>query len=141
MPKTMTPSRSLFPFGPFWDDFFKSDFGRAPASEMQLRPALDVSESEDAITVSIELPGLDKDAVHVAIEDGVLSVTGEKKASEERKTDSFHVVERRYGSFSRSLTLPTTVNADEADASFDNGVLTIRLPKHEQVKPKRLTIK
>ncbi|MDJ0974182.1 MAG: Hsp20/alpha crystallin family protein [Planctomycetota bacterium] len=141
MTKAMTRSRSLFPFGPFWDEFFKSDFGVAPASATQLRPALDVSESEDAITVSIELPGLGKDAVQVSIEDGVLTVTGEKKSSEDRKDDSFHIVERRYGSFSRSLTLPTTVNPDQADASFEHGVLTIRLPKHEQVKPKRLEIK
>ena len=140
MTNAMTRSRSLFPFGPLWDEFFKSDLGLAPASTSQLRPALDVSESEDAITVSIELPGLDKDAVQVSIEDGVLTVTGEKKSSEDRKEDSFHIVERRYGSFSRSLTLPTTVNPDQADARFENGVLTIRLPKHEQVKPKRLEI-
>ncbi len=141
MAKALARNRSLFPFGPFWDEFFKSDFAPTQDKSLQLRPALDVSEGEDAITISIELPGLDRDAVKVSIEDGVLTITGEKKAAEERKEDSYHIVERRYGSFSRQLTLPTTVKADDADASFDNGLLVVRLPKHEQVKPKRLTIK
>lgn len=141
MSKSMTRTRSLFPFGPFWDDLFQNRFGTAGNEEAQLRPALNVAESEDAITVTIELPGIDREDVTVSIEDGVLTVSGEKKASAERKEDSYHVVERRFGSFSRTLTLPNTISAEDSDARFENGLLTISLPKHERVKPRRLEIK
>lgn len=141
MSKSMTRTRSLFPFGPFWDDLFQNRFGAAGSDEIQLRPALDVAESEDAITVAIELPGIAREDVSVSIEEGVLTVSGEKKASTERKEDSFHVVERRFGSFSRTLTLPNTISAEDSEARFEDGLLTIRLPKHERVKPRRLEIK
>ncbi len=141
MSKSMTRTRSLFPFGPFWDDLFQNRFGTAGNEEAQLRPALNVAESEDAISVSIELPGIDREDVTVSIEDGVLTVSGEKKASAERKEASYHVVERRFGSFSRTLTLPNTISAEDSDARFENGLLTISLPKHERVKPRRLEIK
>lgn len=141
MSKTMPRTRSLFPFGPFWDDLFQTGFGAAGKEAAPLRPALDVAESEDAITVTIELAGIARDDVSVSIEDGVLTVSGEKKAAAERTQDTFHLVERRFGSFSRTLTLPNTISADEADARFENGVLTIRLPKHERLKPRRLEIK
>lgn len=138
MANKLARSRSLFPFGPFWDDVFTAVQPRT--ADRQLRPALDVMEDEDAIVVSIELPGIDKDAVNVSIEDGVLSISGEKKTETEKDEANYHVIERSYGSFARSLTLPSHVAFDSADAKFENGVLIITLPKQEQAKPKRLEI-
>ena len=137
---TATPrNRSLFPFAPFWDDFMRT----MPASggvEPKLRPALDVEETDEAIKISIELPGLTKDEVNVSIEDGVLTVSGEKTTRSENEDSSYHIIERSYGSFARSLSLPTHVSAENAAAKFEHGVLTITLPKQEQAKPKRLEI-
>ncbi len=137
--KKTAPRGSLFSFAPLWDDFFGREFGNMK-TPMQVRVAMDVSESDEALTISAELPGMAKDDVHVTIEDGVLSISGEKKSSIEKKDKDYHLVERSFGSFHRSMTLPREVDADSAKASFENGVLTIELPKSEQVKPKRLTI-
>lgn len=105
-------------------------------------PAVDVRETQDEIRVMAELPGLEPDDVDVSIENNVLTVTGEKRQEiEEGKEDSsFHVLERRYGRFERSFTLPRTVDADNISARFHNGVLTVTLPKAETAKPRRVQI-
>lgn len=116
-------------------------FGRPREGGTALVPAMDVSENDDHLTITMELPGLTKEELDVTLENGVLSVSGEKKL--ERKTDKehYHSVERRTGSFRRSVSLPSDIDADKSDASFDNGVLTISVPKSEQLKPKRLSVK
>jgi HSP20 family protein len=106
-----------------------------------LAPALDVTEDENGITISAELPGLKKEDVNVTVENGVLTISGEKKFESETKERNWHRMERRYGSFYRAITLPRGVNADGADVTFVDGVLTIALPKREDVKPKSLKIK
>jgi HSP20 family protein len=134
------PGETTSPIGfmnRFWDDFF----GRPAASSRTLRPAVDVSESESELTVVVELPGLTKDDVKITIEDGVLNVSGEKKFDEQKKDRTFHRIERFYGAFQRSMTLPRDVDANAADASFKDGVLTITLPKSESSKPKTLKIR
>lgn len=104
-------------------------------------PALDIYETEDRFVVTIELPGIDPKDVDVSVEDSTLTVSGERRFSEEVKEESFHRVERRYGSFVRSLSLPQTANTDEIQASFDKGVLEIEVPKVEAAKPKKITVK
>ena len=104
-------------------------------------PALDVFETQDKFVVTVELPGVDPDEVDVSVEDSTLTITGERKFYENVSDDSFHRIERRYGSFARSLTLPQTADAERIEASFDRGVLTIEVPKVEQAKPKRIQIK
>ena len=101
-----------------------------------MTPSIDVSETESELKIDVDLPGVEEKDVDVAISDNVLTVKGEKKAEREEKKKDFHVVERSYGSFSRSLTLPFAVDPDKARATFKNGVLSISLPKPPEVKAK-----
>jgi HSP20 family protein len=103
-------------------------------------PAIDVREHENDFTVTAELPGLTADDVELRIENGVLSLTGEKK---EEKTDGTegHVIERRFGSFERSFTLPRGVDTTKVDAKFTDGVLTVTVPKAASAKPKKIAIR
>ncbi len=96
----------------------------------------DVSESDDALEVSAELPGLDEKDIEVSLENGLLTVKGEKKAESEQKGKNYHVTERRYGSFRRSFHLPDTVDEDKVQAKFDKGVLRVILPKVAEAKRK-----
>ena len=96
----------------------------------------DVSESDDAIEVSAELPGLDEKDVEVVLEHGVLTVKGEKKAESEKKEKDYYVAERSYGAFRRSFRLPETVDEDKIQAAFDKGVLKLVLPKLAEAKRK-----
>ena len=126
-------------FGRILDDWF--NHGVPAATSRTLRPAMDVAEDENLIVVRTELPGIAKEDVNVTLEDGVLTITGEKKTDRETKEKSYHLVERTFGAFQRSLSLPAGVDGDKADAHFENGVLTITVPKSEAAKPKRLQIK
>lgn len=106
-------------------------------------PAVDVAETGDEIRVEVELPGLNPEDVEVRVENGVLTVSGEKRSEfeEGKEGSSYHLIERRYGRFERSFTLPRTVNAEKVDARFSNGVLSIGMPKAETAKPRRIAIK
>lgn len=103
-------------------------------------PAVDVAETEDAVNVKVEAPGVDKDDIKISVTNNVLTIRGEKKMEKETSEESYHRIERVYGSFVRSLELPTVVQADKVTASFKDGVLTIVLPKSEEVKPKEIAI-
>jgi HSP20 family protein len=99
-------------------------------------PSIDVSETESELRIDADLPGVEEKDVDVMISDNVLTIKGEKKAEKEEKKKDFHVVERSYGSFSRSLTLPFAADPSKAKATFKNGVLSISLPKPPEVKAK-----
>ncbi len=103
-------------------------------------PAVDISETEDAISVKMEVPGVTKDGIKISVTNNVLTVKGEKKMEKETKEEQYHRVERVYGSFVRSLELPTVVAADQVKATYEDGVLSIVLPKSEEVKPKEIPI-
>ncbi|MDH4070108.1 MAG: Hsp20/alpha crystallin family protein [Ignavibacteria bacterium] len=104
-------------------------------------PAVDVAERENEYVVRMELPGVSKKDVHVSTRENVLTVRGEKKQEGESKDSNYRRVERSYGSFQRSFTLPGLVRSDETKASFSNGVLEIVLPKVEEAKPKVIDVK
>ena len=105
-------------------------------------PVVDVRETEDALVLEAELPGLRSDDVSVSVEDGVLTVAGEKKREVEEGTEGgYHFTERRYGRFERSFRLPRSLNTEDVRAEFSNGVLTITLPKAEEAKPRRIEVK
>ena len=104
-------------------------------------PPVDIRESGEALTLTAELPGLTKDDVSITVENNVLTLSGERKLEKEAKGETFHRVERTYGSFSRSFTLPATVRTDQVAARFENGVLTISLPRQEESKPHKIAIK
>jgi len=105
-------------------------------------PTVDVQETADEIVVAAELPGVDPKDVNVTVQNGVLTIAGEKKEErEEGKPDAnYHMIERRYGRFERSFALPRTVAADNVKAAFENGVLRIKLAKNELAKPRRIEI-
>ena len=106
-------------------------------------PVTDIRESEDGVLVTLELPGLTAEDVTVTVENGILSISGEKKQeAEEGEADSnYHLVERRYGSFARTFRLPRGVNTDKVNAKFENGLLNIDIPKSAQAKKKEIAIK
>ena len=104
-------------------------------------PALDISERKDAYLVTVELPGVEADDLQVTLEDGLLTIQGERHFAQESSEQQFHRVERRYGAFRRSITLPAHVMAEGIEASADNGVLQILVPKMEEAKPKRIQVR
>jgi HSP20 family protein len=103
-------------------------------------PAMDLVESDDHFVLRADLPGMSEDDVSIEFEDGTLTISGERKSEHEEREGGFHRVERAFGAFSRSLTLPQGVDADAVTANFDRGVLEVRIPKPEQRKPRRITI-
>ena len=104
-------------------------------------PALDISERKDAYLVTVELPGVAFDDLQITLEDGLLTIQGERQFAQESSEQQFHRVERRYGAFRRSITLPAQVQAEQIEASFENGVLQIVVPKAEEAKPKRIQVR
>lgn len=103
-------------------------------------PALDLVEADDHFVVRADLPGLGEDDVAVEVRDNVLTISGERRSEHEENEHGWVRVERSFGQFSRSLTLPDHVNADAIAASFDRGVLEVRIPKPEERKPRRIQI-
>jgi HSP20 family protein len=104
-------------------------------------PALDISERKDAYLVTVELPGVKMDDLKVTLEDDVLSIQGERHITNDTSEEQYHRIERRYGAFRRSITLPAHVMADAIEASLEDGVLRILVPKAEEAKPKRIEVR
>ena len=102
-------------------------------------PVVDIDETEDAFSIKAELPGVEKDDVSINIDKGVLTIKGEKKTETEDKKR--HRVECSYGSFVRSFTLPQSVNVDDVEAEYNNGILNLTIPKSEEAKPKEVEVK
>src|SRR6266508_4383712 len=113
--------------------------GRATATAWA--PALDISERKDAYLVTVELPGIELDDLEITMEDGLLTIQGERHFAHESSEQQFHRVERRYGAFRRSITLPAHVRADAVEASIEDGVLQVLVPKMEEAKPKRIQVR
>ena len=103
-------------------------------------PAMDLVESGDHFVLRADLPGMSEDDVAIELEDGTLTVSGERKAEHEGDKEGYHRVERSFGAFSRSLTLPQGIDAEAVTAKFDRGVLEVRIPKPEARKPRRVAI-
>jgi HSP20 family protein len=115
----------------------------APTANGGLRrwvPAMDLVETQDDFVLRADLPGVKMDDVKIEIEDSVLTISGERKAETETKDEGFYRLERAFGSFSRSLTLPKGINPDAVRATFTDGVLEVHVPKPEASKPRRIEI-
>ena len=104
-------------------------------------PAVDVQETDKAFLFTAELPGLGKDDVEITLEENLLTLSGERELTEKEEGDTFHRIERAYGKFSRSFSLPSQVDSSKVEASFDNGLLTVAVPKSEQAQPRKIAIK
>ena len=121
-------------------DSFSRSSDSPTLTEGTWAPSVDIYETKDAIVLDAELPGLNQKEISVTVVDNVLTIKGEKKQEKEVKEENYHRVERSYGSFSRSFTLPVGVKADSIKASYKDGVLKVSLPKAEETKPKQIDI-
>jgi HSP20 family protein len=126
------------------DALFERFFGE-PAGTPSMAPALlprtDLAESESEVTVTMDLPGVDPDNIEINISGDLLTVRAHKHRQKEEKRGSYHYVERAWGDFQRSIALPSTVDPDRASATYKDGVLTITIPKHTHVQPRKITVK
>jgi HSP20 family protein len=123
-----------------WNSFFERGSLRGEDGGEWL-PSLDVAETKNEIVVKAEVPGLESKDIDISLSDGLLTIKGEKKQEREEKEENYHLVERSYGSFTRSIRLPNEVQSDKINASYKNGVLKIVLPKSEEAKKKEIKIK
>jgi HSP20 family protein len=122
---------------------FDAFFGTGPGNATRSRrwvPAMDLVETEDQLVLKADLPGLGHDDVEIEVKDGVLTVSGERSAEHEENSEGFYRVERAFGRFSRSMTLPDGIDAEKIAAEFHEGVLDVRIPKPEARKPHRVEI-
>ena len=123
-----------------FDDFVERFPTRRDFEDRMWSPDVDVHETDSEVVVKAEIPGMEQKDINVTIKDNVLTLKGEKMQEKEKKETNYHRIERTYGSFSRSFTLPTMVVSDKAAAQYKNGILTVTLPKSEEVKPKEIAV-
>ena len=124
-----------------WDSFSEGGLRRRGEGRVEWLPSLDVSETKNELVVKAEVPGMDAKDIDISLSDGMLTIKGEKKQEKEEKEADYHLVERSYGAFVRSVQLPKEVKADKINASYKDGVLKITLPKSEEAKKKEIKIK
>lgn len=143
----MTGLNLFAPSDVLFRDGWNRMFDRAPGpavTEDSLRgswvPPVDIRETPEETILTAEVPGLGKDDINITVENNILTFSGERNFQKDVKEESFHRVERSYGSFSRSFSLPGNVQLEKIEASFADGVLTIKVPKEERAKPKRIAI-
>lgn len=131
---TSTPAR----FSDWIDDFFDEALNLTSG---RFTPGMNVYETEDTFELTMELPGMKKENIDISIENNMLNISGERKATREEDGRTYHRVESRFGTFSRNLPLPYNVDDEEIEASYDNGVLTVNIPKTEQSTGKQIDVK
>lgn len=122
-----------------FDRFFDNRTGNNDTVRRWI-PAMDLVETADHLLLRADLPGMTEDDINIEIKDGVLTLSGERRADREEKGEGYHRVERAFGQFSRSLALPQGTKASNVEASFDKGVLEVRIPKPEESKPTRVQV-
>jgi HSP20 family protein len=120
---------------------FASGFPSFGGATRDVMPTMDVAETDKQIEITVELPGLEEQDVQLNLSDNTLTIRGEKRAEREQKEKDYHLVERSYGSFSRTLELPARVNADDIKASISKGVLSVTVPKPAPAQVKKIQIK
>ena len=143
--RSLDPFRHLTSIQERMNQIFEDALARSRGREEGLRsgmwtPAVDIYESNDSVVVKAELPGVEKDQISVEVKDGILSLRGERKFEKEVKEESYHWIERSYGTFHRSFSLPSSVDEEKVTARMNDGVLEVDLPKKEQAKPKQIRI-
>ncbi|MFO7773281.1 MAG: Hsp20/alpha crystallin family protein [Dehalococcoidia bacterium] len=148
------PRRGMIPWGPFreleemerrFDDIFGRQlppavWRRIPTMEMVWAPGIDVFEKEDKFVVKAELPGIKEEDIDISVVGDTLTIRGERKAESEVKEDDYYCCELSYESFSRSISVPSNVDAQKIETNYEDGVLEVSLPKTPEVKPKKITV-
>ena len=127
-------------FDRLFRDAFSSQHGETEASTRTWAPPVDIYENGDNLVLKAELPGVNPDDVEVRVEDNTLYLKGERKFEKEVKEQNYHRVERSYGTFARSFSLPNSIEPDKVTAEYKDGVLTLTMPKKEEAKPKTIKI-
>ncbi len=137
------PYREMMKMQRMMDRMMDRNFFDWPADweNPELGLALDVVDKGEEFLVKASIPGINPDDLEITYKENVLTIQGELKAEEEKEEEQYYLRERRYGRFSRSIALPTIVDADKIEAKYHDGILTLRLPKAEESKPKRIEIK
>ncbi|HEX2643562.1 MAG TPA: Hsp20/alpha crystallin family protein [Thermoanaerobaculia bacterium] len=128
------------PFFRLFDTFFNEAGHGEEVTTRTWMPPVDIQETEEGFRLMAELPGLTREDITITLENNVLRLTGERKFEKDVKKESYHRVERSYGTFARSFVLPQQVSSEKVQAAFENGVLTITVPKAEQAKPRKIEI-
>jgi HSP20 family protein len=118
-------------------DFNKAD---SPLTTASFAPAVDIYEDEKKLALKLEVPGIEEKDLDVSVENHTLTVKGERKFDEEEKQENFHRIERRYGSFFRAFTLPSTVDTENVDARYEAGVLKLELKKKPEAQPRQIKV-
>jgi len=132
----------MFPVRDMFDRFFDDErVGNILSEDKSFVPAFDISESDTEYSVVAEMPGIDKKDLDVMLTDGILTIKGEKKQETEEKGETYHRIERRYGSFQRSFRMPDGVQSDKIDATYKDGILKLLIPKSETSEAKKIEIK
>jgi HSP20 family protein len=148
------PSQSISPWSPFgmtsqmdrwFDDFFgrplmPSIWRRLPTDDMTLTPAIDVIEKDDKFIVKAELPGMDEEDIDVSATGDTLTIKGERKTESEVDECEYYLCERSYGTFMRSMVLPSSVDSEQIEAKYENGVLEVTLPKTKEAEAKKIKV-
>ena len=125
----------------FFDDFLGGELDRFPAGfESNWTPSVDLLETDDELVAKVELPGMDKKDINISVQDNVLMIRGTKNQEKEDKNENYHRIERSFGSFQRSLSLPAPVDVKKVKASYKDGVLKVALPKVPEAKAKEIPI-
>src|SRR3954453_5305054 len=129
------------PFSTEFDRLFNTLFDRSTSEARSWTPPMDLVEAEDHFLLRADLPGMREEDVNIEVRDNTLRVSGERKAEHEQRERGWYRLERQFGKFSRALTLPEGINPDAIEASFAPGVLEVKIPKPEERKPRRISIK
>ena len=138
------PAREMMTLREAMDRLFDDAFTRPLSVQdgwSMATPAIDMYQTDNDVVVKASLPGIKAEEVQINVTGDILTLKGEVKQEEERKDRAWHIREQRFGSFERSIVLPTDVKSDRAEAVFENGILTVTLPKADEVKPKTINIK
>jgi HSP20 family protein len=143
LPSVIDPFHEMFSLREDMERVFDSMIGRLSRDRTDAAwiPAVDVEETEDSIVARVEIPGMRKEDIKVKVVGNTLTISGERKSEVEQKTRTFHHVERSYGRFSRTLSLPAEVDSDAAHANYKAGVLELILPKTTKAKPREIAVK
>jgi len=139
----MTTITRIDPFrelATFFDSWNVDGSGKDQLASGTFVPAVDVYEDEHSVVLKLEVPGINEEDLKVSVENNTLTVSGERKFEKEEKEENFHRIERRYGSFTRTFRLPTTVDSEKVEAGYDKGILKITLSKRAEAKPRQIKV-
>ena len=134
------PNQYLASLPNFLENWFDNFSSNAQLSDHLWSPSVDIVESKESYELAVEIPGLNKNDIHISLEDSVLRLSGERKQESKSENKNYHHIEITFGRFERSFRLPKNVKTDQINAKYKDGILKVEIPKAEEVKPKEITV-